>query len=274
MLSLPEIDFEADTTFACTPGKIIFKNKSKSVAVSCFWDLGDGLTWDGCGDAPYLYRRSGKYDVMLTITDTKGCMDSLAKENYIEIARNPIAYFTIDPENPTILNPEVQFYDKSKGIINKWSWNFSGFEASSKQNPKFTFPESTKDKYMVKLEVTDTNTCVGDTLIAVFVGPEFSFYVPSAFTPNGDGLNDVWKPVGSGLNGAKYEMIVFDRWGQLVFKTNDLEIGWDGKNMNNGEFVPAGIYPYKFRIGDIFDEKAEHVFEGSVTVVGFQKEKK
>ena len=115
---------------------------------------------------------------------------------------------------------------------------------------------------MVKLEVTDTNTCVGDTLIAVFVGPEFSFYVPSAFTPNGDGLNDVWKPVGSGLNGAKYEMIVFDRWGQLVFKTNDLEIGWDGKNMNNGEFVPAGIYPYKFRIGDIFDEKAEHVFEG------------
>lgn len=274
VLSLPEIDFEADTTFACTPGKIIFKNKSKSVAVSCFWDLGDGLTWDGCGDAPYLYRRSGKYDVMLTITDTKGCMDSLAKENYIEIARNPIAYFTIDPENPTILNPEVQFYDKSKGIINKWSWNFSGFEASSKQNPKFTFPESTKDKYMVKLEVTDTNTCVGDTLIAVFVGPEFSFYVPSAFTPNGDGLNDVWKPVGSGLNGAKYEMIVFDRWGQLVFKTNDLEIGWGGKNMNNGEFVPAGIYPYKFRIGDIFDEKAEHVFEGSVTVVGFQKEKK
>ena len=147
----------------------------------------------------------------------------IAKENYIEIARNPIAYFTIDPENPTILNPEVQFYDKSKGIINKWSWNFSGFEASSKQNPKFTFPESTKDKYMVKLEVTDTNTCVGDTLIAVFVGPEFSFYVPSAFTPNGDGLNDVWKPVGSGLNGAKYEMIVFDRWGQLVFKTNDLD---------------------------------------------------
>jgi hypothetical protein len=67
-------------------------------------------------------------------------------------------------------------------------------------------------------------------------------------------------------------MLVFNRWGQVIFESTDIEVGWDGKNMNNGEFVSPGIYPYKFRIGDTFDEKAEHFYEGSVTVTGYKKE--
>ena len=274
VLPLPDIDFTSDTNFACDPGKIVFSNKTKSISASCHWEFGDGLTWDGCEDVPYIYRRSGKYDVTLSVTDDKGCTDSLTKDEFIEIARTPTAYFIIEPENPTILNPDVQFYDRSKGRITNWSWNFAGFASSTKQDPMFTFPETEKDQYLIKLEVTDSNTCVGDTLIPVFVGPEFSFYIPSAFTPNGDGLNDVWKPIGNGLDGSRYEMIVFNRWGDVIFRSTEVERGWDGRDMNNGEFVPAGLYPYKFRIGDTFDEKKEHVYEGSVTVVGYSEKEK
>lgn len=264
---LPEIDFVSDTNFACTPGKIVFTNTSKTSAVNCEWKFGDGYTSDECNiDIPHVYRYYGKYSVQLKITDEFGCIDSLEKREFVEIGLSPIAKFTMDPSNPTILQPEVQFFDKSDGNIVAWDWNFAGYKTSKEQNPMFVFPDSEKDKYPIKLTVVDRNSCVGDTTIQAFVGPEFSFYVPSAFTPNGDGLNDIWKPIGNGVNPKIYEMVVFNRWGQVIFRSNNFEEGWDGKHKDNGELVPIGTYPYKIRVGDTFGESKEHIYRGTVTI--------
>jgi gliding motility-associated-like protein len=274
VLSLPEIEFEADTNFTCNPGKIIFKNTSKSVGTKCIWNVGTGEELESCDELAYIYPRAGFYNVQLTLTDDKGCTDSLLKKNFIEVALTPNPYFTIDPENPTILQPEVQFTDKTEGNIEKWYWNFAGFATSEKQNPLFSFPETVKDKYLVKLTVTDLNTCVADTTIPVFIGPEFSFYIPTAFTPNNDGLNDVWKPVGNGINNSRYEMIIFDRWGKVIFRSTDFNVGWDGRHQDNGELVAPGTYPYKIRVGDTFEDKEEHLYRGSVTIYRAKEDKK
>jgi gliding motility-associated-like protein len=273
VLPLPEIDFMADTTFVCNPGSVIFKNNSKSIGVSCVWDMGTGETWESCNEAPYIYRYPGNYDVKLTLTDAFGCTDSLTKTKYIEVARTPIPYFDLDPKQPTILQPEVQFTDRTKGNIVEWYWNFAGFATSEEQHPLFSFPETHKEKYPVKLTVTDKNTCEADTTILVFVGPEFSFYIPKAFTPNGDGLNDVWRPVGNGVNPERYEMIIFNRWGQIIFRTTDFNEGWDGRHQENGELVEIGTYPYKIRVGDTFEQREEHIYRGTVTIYSSEEEK-
>ena len=269
---LPLVGFTTDSVFVCHPGRINFTKTSPANSVECTWRFGDGNESNTCTDIPYVYRYPGLYSPQLIVTDENNCTDSLTKDELIRVARTPSAYFTKTPDRPTTKEPVVQFYDKSEGWIVRWEWTFGSFDTSAVQNPKFTFPETHRDKYPVKLTVWDTNTCVSDTIIEVRIGPEFGFYIPSAFTPNGDGQNDVFRPLGTGVNPKQYEMIIFNRWGEIVFETKNFEEGWDGTDIRSGTLVPAGIYPYRIRVGDTFDEKDRHEYQGSVTIYSIKEQ--
>ena len=111
--------------------------------------------------------------------------------------------------------------------------------------------------YKVSLMVTDNHGCISSSSDMVYIGLEFVFNVPNAFTPNGDGKNESFLGVGIGI--GKYEMSIFDRWGAEIFNTNDINKSWKGEN------VPGGTYVYKINLEDIIGTPYEYV--GHVSVV-------
>jgi len=139
-------------------------------------------------------------------------------------------------------NFPIGFMDGSAGAITTWSWDFgSPGLTSTELNPVVTYPDP--GSYPVRLAIMDTLGCV-DTLVRVLnVAPEFNFYLPTAFSPDGDGINEVFGVVGTSIE--KFHMRIFDRWGKQVFETEDPTKGWDGTV--NGHKPVAGVYTYMYR---------------------------
>ena len=126
-------------------------------------------------------------------------------------------------------------------------------------------PSQYKDyiQYWTILTVTDKHNCVDTAMVLITVVPDVVIYVPNAFTPNDDGVNDVWLPVISNNSDEIFEVVIYSRWGELIFKSNDPHVGWNGKH--NGKLVEAGVFTYKITYGDVFNKK--YVKTGTVTVV-------
>ncbi len=103
-----------------------------------------------------------------------------------------------------------------------------------------------------------------DTIIAHFKPHDYGYYVPNAFTPNNDHINDVWLPLGDRIDPDHYEVLVMDRWGERIFASTDLFLGWDGTW--SGAPVPIGAYVYRISVRDAITQE-RHILQGSVSVV-------
>ncbi len=244
VFDLPIIDFSADVNSGCEPLEVEFTNNN-GASVDCNWNFGNGNTSTDCGPVSNLYSAAGQYDVSLTMTDTNGCTNTLTEVAYIEVYPNPVAEFVFGPQPTTITNPVIQFTDQSIDAYS-WSWNFGELGSSSSQNPTFTFDEV--GTYMVELAVESTHGCVDTVEYPVLIEDEFLIYVPNAFTPDGDGQNDVFLPVIRGEDPLQYEFYVFNRWGQLIFESYHPQIGWDG----SFKAVPSqtDVYVWKVIVKD------------------------
>lgn len=184
---------------------------------------------------------------------------NIADSTYATVeVEHPIADFTVDGdlwEN----NFPIFFRDMSQGAI-AWSWDFGTAGLTSTDiNPVVTFPDP--GNFPVRLAIMDTLGCVDTLVKTLVVSPEFNLYLPSAFTPDGDGINDVFAVSGTGIQ--KFRLRIFDRWGRMVFETEDPAIGWDG-TIDGKKPVP-GVYPYLFRYLGSAGRTADRY--GSVTLV-------
>ena len=116
---------------------------------------------------------------------------------------------------------------------------------------------------MTLIAVNSQNGC-SDTISRVIeIQPEFFFYVPNAFTPDGDEFNNTFHAVGVGIAEHSYSMQIFDRWGELIFETNSIFDEWDGTY--KGRIVPSGVYIYKIIAYTLRDEVKE--FQGHVNLL-------
>ena len=103
-----------------------------------------------------------------------------------------------------------------------------------------------------------------DTIIAHFDPHDYGYFVPNAFSPNDDGYNDLWIPLGDRVDLAYYDLRVFDRWGQEIFTSTDFHEGWDGTT--RGREVPIGVYAYRVDVTDAFTQE-RWILHGHVTVL-------
>jgi len=128
-------------------------------------------------------------------------------------------------------------------------------------HPNFTYPDNVPGNYTVLLTVTDNNGCQDTVMGTVIVNGIYLFYAPNAFTPDGDGLNDVFRPYGEGIDFSQYTMQIFDRWGELLYDISNAERGWDGTY--KGKPVPSGTYIWKIvakeEYGTIIHDNYGHV---------------
>ncbi|MDQ3110558.1 MAG: PKD domain-containing protein [Bacteroidota bacterium] len=227
------------------------------------WDFGDG-NQSTLQDPSHCYLYSGFYTVVLTVTTASGCSSTITMSNYINVYPTPVAAFTANPQPTTELNPTIYFTDMSTNT-SSWNWDFADSTngSSTLQHPSFTYGSA--GCFDVVLTATSSNGCLDSTMVNICIDPDVSIYMPNAFTPDGDGVNDYFFPKGLGLDPAKFEMWIFDRWGNLVFHTTDLAQGWDGSVQGHTDLSQQDVYVWKVRVGDL--NGGMHSYIGHVSMI-------
>jgi len=192
------------------------------------------------------------------ITTSAGCTDSAAQD--VDILFFPLADadFTADPEVTNVFNGRVQFTDLSQNAVS-WLWDFNDGNKSIEQNPAHYFNEI--GQYKVTLVVTNITGCPDLQMREVVVNP---FYIPNAFTPNADGINDYFFDAGYVLDVKSFVMRIFNRWGQKVYETDDYTKFWNGFD-SDGNPAQDGVYVYKIDVTTKGGK--EHTFTGTVSLV-------
>jgi len=208
---------------------------SSGSVVSWSYDLSGGNTSTDQNPMTTFSDPIG-YPVTLTVTSDLGCTDDTTK--IITVNPSPNADFTMNP-NPALALENVNYTDQSTGnTISGWFWSFGDGEGDNAQNTVHNYSDG--GVYNVSLVVTDINGCTDSTSTNISIG--LLPALPSGFTPNGDGQNDVFIIRGGPFNSVQFN--VYNSWGQLIFQTNDETQGWDGTF--NGKPSPLGVYSWTF----------------------------
>jgi gliding motility-associated-like protein len=215
------------------------------------WNFGDNST-EASGFAPsHTYSTPGSYTVTTTYTDNVGCTTTSTLNTSITVYPVPIAGFEPTPDVTTVVDGEVTFNNQTTDLnTNTYTWNFAGLGGSSDVSPVYLFTNS--GEYFVTLIAVSPHDCRDTAVKKVTVNPDVVLYVPNAFTPNGDGLNDefqIFLPP-TGVDYSTFQLYVYDRWGEAIYKTNDVMKFWNGAKNNSGEIVKQDTYVYKITFKD------------------------
>lgn len=252
-------------TVGCEPLTVTFTAFSDN-GVNYSWNFGDSSTGFG-SPVTHTYSNDGTYDVSMIITTAAGCADTVTNSGYIVVHPLPTAAFSSNPNPASSIAPTVNFTDMSTFNIVSWNWNFgdvaSNPNTTTAQHPTHEF--SGVGTYNVQLIVENQFGCIDTTYQLIEVEDDFVFYAPNAFTPDGDGLNDIFMPLGVGWDLPTFEMMIFDRWGQMIFSTDDYRKGWDGKANGGAEVAQIDVYVWKVSLKDT--KGLKHNYIGHVTIV-------
>ncbi len=269
--SVPVVAFSADTLAGCPLLCVNFLDQStvNSGTINGWtWDFGDGSNPSFAQNPSHCFSTTGTYSITLTAVSNGGCTSTLMIPNLITVQPVPNASFSASPNPTTILNPTVLFTDMSAGSPVSWLWNFGDpsttIDTANIPNTQYTYSSEYGGTYPVNLIVTNQYGCVDDTTIEIIIEPDFEFFIPNSFTPNGDGLNDGFYGQGFGI--TKYEIWVFDRWGNMIFNTTDINVAWDGSVQGKGgDLAQVDVYVWKVVLTDVFNKK--HKYIGHVSLI-------
>jgi gliding motility-associated-like protein len=299
----PVAAFTADTTSGCPILPVNFTDHS-SVTIagvpagsitSWSWSFGNGNTFNGQMPPMQTYTNSSptaiaSYTVSLTVTSTGGCVNTKTKPGYIKVFPRPIANFSWGPTDADIDDPTITFVNQEIGA--------SGYPAAAptvyghygvqyylgdiyalNQNSNTVYGAPNNNVFSHVYEHYDTATyyvtqwvinslgCKDSITKPVDIKPDFTFYIPNAFSPNGDGTNEGFKGTGVGIDNTTYNLWVFDRWGNMLFYSDDLEKAWDGHMRGNEDrpVLQEDVYVWKVRFNDFTGKK--HDYHGTVTLL-------
>jgi gliding motility-associated-like protein len=207
-------------------------------------------------------NKTGTFVYTLTnVTDGNNCSKTLNQTATVVVHENPHALFTINPESTSILEPTITITDASIATTS-WYWDFGDKNSSPSSDPKeHTYADT--GTYKIKL-IASNSLCKDSTSEIVRITLPTSLYVPNTFTPNGDGVNDVFKAQGDGI--TSFEMMIYDRWGQLIFQSTDINKGWDGKVNGGSEIGQIDAYVYVINI-TAFANKHDYTYRGVVNLL-------
>ncbi|WP_341901996.1 PKD domain-containing protein [Fluviicola taffensis] len=261
----PIIAFSSDVIKGCFPLDVQFINESSSNPGSVVeWNLGDGTISSNNSIVNHQYTGIDCFDVTLTITADNLCTTTKTVTDMICVDPLPVASFNYNPQQVFSIDPTTNFENTS--LFNDQNvWNFDDGTGSTEVSPTHQFPIGQIGNYKVELIVISDQGCRDTTSRIVIVKDQLLFYVPNAFTPDGDQYNNVFFPImTAGFSPATYEFYIYNRWGELIFESKDIQVGWDGTYA--GSMVQVGLYTWVIRFkDDDNDEKFE--FSGHVNLM-------
>jgi len=226
----------------CTPARIFFDNLTEPVTedYDLNWDFGDGNSSTEVTPT-HIYEDPGVFTVSLSITSPFDCQSDTIFPALIRVQASPLAEFDFAPEEVTLLNPVVNFRDQSTDATS-WFWNFNNIGTSIQRDPTFTFRDT--GVHNIQLVVTHPNGCKDTTTQLIDIIPVVRLFMPNAFTPNDDGKNDQFAPIGLSEGAFDFQFAIWNRWGERVFYTTDATAKWNGRKNNAGDILSNGVYVY------------------------------
>ena len=253
----------------CVPLNVTFTNESE-YAVSSSWNFGDGQTSNQFSPT-HTYYMPGTYNVALTVTGPGGAQDVEIKTAVVKVHARATAYFTINP--PVVNIPDEVFFQNLSENATSYYWDFGDGSNSTEFSPYHTYME--EGWHAVYLVATNEFNCADTFMLdkAVMGKMEGDIKFPNAFTPNPDGAsggyydisdqfnNNIFFPYYKGV--VEYELQIFNRWGELLFETNDLDQGWDG--YYRGQLCKQDVYVWKVKAA--FIDGGEVFRTGDVTLI-------
>lgn len=266
------VDFETSNPVGCEPWEVAFTNLSEN-GIDYDWDFNYGSGSDET-DPTHLFEEPSTYSVTLIAEGLGGCADTITYSNLVTVWPNPTANFEYTNIQDEIANGTIAFTNTSSPHVGSW-WDFGDGATSDSENT--THQYDFFGNKLVTLAIVDANGCVDTLQRYIEVNFFGGLYVPNAIIPN-DMNPDVrvFQPKGTGL--GNYHVVVFDKWGNLLWESTELVEGspseaWDGTYL--GEEVPQGAYVWKidaiFANGDIWDgmenKKGEFHETGTVTII-------
>jgi gliding motility-associated-like protein len=191
-------------------------------------------------------ENSGNYAIK--ITDALGCQDSIIVN--ARVIPLPTANFpAVNPTQDTIYYEQTFLLEATPGYAS-YEWNTG--------DTTYFITGTEEGNYSVIIKTEEGCTTIDSAYLKDIYMP-FYFNVPNAFTPNGDGLNDTFRPVATGDLIRQFSMVTYNRWGQMIFETTNPAEGWDGKD------APAGVYGWVISYSDYMGKLFK--MKGGVTLI-------
>jgi gliding motility-associated-like protein len=238
---LPIPQWTPDVVKGCDSLTVTFTNSSIT-GDTYLWTFGDGSTSTATNPTHTFYN--GYWNVTLTVTSPFGCVDSRTVSGQIQVIPAPIADFYIleNPTTPIVLSKATFHFINTSQFATYYWWEFGDGNSSTVVNPVYTY--ETDDTFAIQLIAVNDFGCA-DTAnyYPLEIVPDGELFVPNAFSPNGDNLNETFD-IG-GVSVTDFNIDLFDRWGKVIFSTKDMQSGWDG--YINDYPAPEGVYAFKIK---------------------------
>lgn len=263
----PSVGFTMDKNDGCAPLTVNFTSTTTPINTDLMWVISTADTvidtiYNETAFA-YTFLQEGHYNVALYGETAPGCNDELIIENAIYAANFPTANFSWAPDIATN-GRMISFYNHCTGEnISSYLWQFGDGATSNLAEPSYAYHVNSDKNFNIRLMVTNSSGCSDDTLQTISVIDNYAFYVPSAFSPNNDGINDVFKPMVKDV--FKYHLTIYNRFGECVFQTVNPEESWDG--YYEEKLCQPGVYTYKISFIKYANLEEELTKEGSLTIV-------
>jgi gliding motility-associated-like protein len=265
VLASPQASFTVDPVEGCAPLIVTVENLGNNLGdVEYFWELSNGFTSNE--EAPvFVFTEAGQHDIVLTAFGENGCMSLQNALQFVTVHPAPQASFSLDESVISELDPVVGVDNWSIGA-DDYEWYVDGQIYSTEFEPQIELTFAPNHEYWICLESTTEFGCNDSTCHSLFVEGEFWIYAPNTFTPDNDGVNEVFKPIVSGIDESTYLLSIFNRWGELVFETTDPNQAWIGDHQRGKHYVPNGTYVWRLTARHKYN--ADVISEGGhVTII-------
>lgn len=263
---LPVPLIAVDNDKECEPATFVLTNETDPTMVDLvYWEISDGQIFMNSDTISTAEIWAGLYDVQLVVTSPQGCIDSTTFYNFLTVHAKPLASFNASPNPATIFNTEVMLANYTVNA-DYYEWYIeSGYPSYSElEHLKTTFPEGIAGEYDVMLIATSEFGCIDTAQQIIHVIPEIIFYAPNAFTPDDDEYNQSWGIFIEGIDIYDFELLIFNRWGEIIWESHDPSAKWDGTY--GGKFVQTGTYTWVVRTKDVIND-GKYEFNGFVNIL-------
>jgi gliding motility-associated-like protein len=194
----------------------------------------------------FTFKDAGDYRLTLVIRNQGGCSDTITWAETIQAGQEVVASFLSDPPAPIEITGDqrqIYFKDNTPGA-SEWFWDFGDGNTSNTMNPTHVYAQP--GTYQVTLKIRTNGGCEATAVGGPYTIKRAELSISNVFTPNGDGVNDVFYPDYTGDDQFYFQ--IFDRWGVKIFETRSRQQGWDGRDLN-GQVSPEGVYFYTVKAG-------------------------
>jgi len=247
---IPTAVFSSDVNQGCVPLTVNFTNMSSGSAL-CTWNMGNGVNIEDCSTISYTFQQAGCYDISLTVTTQTGCSATTTANDLICASGIPIADFSASTYFIDEFHTLVDFENETMGGTS-YEWLFGDSTAiSTAENPSHDYAGNNLGNYLVTLVAFSPQGCVDSAFATIIFQEQLIYYIPNAFTPDGNEFNQTFQPIfTAGFDAENFELFIYNRWGELIFETKDPNEGWDGSigNGSSTALAPDGIYTWKVNI--------------------------